>query len=298
MPQTTRNLSLRGLRTFCVAAEHESFRDAAEILFVTASAVSHQIKNLEEELGRKLFDRNGRTLSLTEHGESLYADLSPLISELDLATARHRAAAMPATLSISVQPFFASELFVPRLPQFRDLQPHVNIMMDTSDEAAEKHPSTVDVSIRIFRSAPREFSADRLFPLRLVPAATKNFCARLEIRDNRVTSDFPLIVHGTRPKAWQQWSRSSGIELPKVATSLRLDSMIAVARAAERGLGAALVPMQLSDSWFRSGNLVRLFDHELVTRDAYYFVCRREDAGRENVRLLRDWVLQEFAESR
>jgi len=298
MPQTTRNLSLRGLRTFCVAAERESFRDAAEILFVTASAVSHQIKNLEKELGGKLFDRNGRTVTLTEHGESLYADISPLIRELDRAAARHRAVAMPATLSISVQPFFASELFVPRLPQFRNRQPHVNIMIDTSDEAPEKHASTVDVSIRIFRSPPSEFAADRLFPLRLVPAATKKFRDRLEIRDSRVVSDFPLIVHGTRPKAWQQWSRSSGIELPELATSLRLDSMIAVARAAERGLGAALVPKQLSDGWFRSGSLVRLFDHELVTRDAYYFVCRQEDLASENVRLLRDWVLQEFAEPR
>ena len=70
--------------------------------------------------------------------------------------------------------------------------------------------------------------------------------------------------------------------------------MIAVARAAERGLGAALVPSQLSDSWFDSGALVRLFPSELVTDDAYYFVCRRSDENNENVALLREWALSQF----
>ena len=77
---------------------------------------------------------------------------------------------------------------------------------------------------------------------------------------------------------------------------MRLDSMIAVARAAERGLGAALVPVQLSDTFFESASLVPLFKHELATTDAYYFVCGHEDADKENVQLLRHWALQKFAE--
>ena len=70
--------------------------------------------------------------------------------------------------------------------------------------------------------------------------------------------------------------------------------MIAVARAAERGLGAALVPSQLSDSWFDSGALVRLFPSELETDDAFYFVCRRADEENENVTLLREWAVSQF----
>jgi LysR family glycine cleavage system transcriptional activator len=77
---------------------------------------------------------------------------------------------------------------------------------------------------------------------------------------------------------------------------MRLDSMIAVARAAERGLGVALVPAQLSDAWFESGALAPLFSHELVTKDAFYFVCRPEDESRDEVRRLRDWVLQKFGD--
>lgn len=297
MNARNRNISLRGLRTFCLAAEQQSFRDAADKLFITASAVSHQIRNLEEELGQKLFDRAGRSLSLTETGRSLLADVQPLILELDEIASRYRNGVARTSMSISVQPFFASELFIPRLPEFTAAHPEIDIKVDTSDESAEKHPGSADVSIRVFKSPPEGLAADRLFPLRLIPAASRAFRDSMVVNGKRIVSDFPLIVHDNRPKAWRQWARSSGIELPEDTHVIRLDSMIAVARAAERGLGAALVPVQLTDSWFDAGDLVPLFDHQLTTRDAYYLVSKKSDADLDTVRLIRDWVLQEFGDA-
>ena len=297
MKQNNRNLSLRGLRTFCVAAENESFRDAADRLFITASAVSHQIRNLEDELGQKLFERSSRSLTLTETGRSLLSDIRPIISNLDDVASRYRQSAGKQTLSISVQPFFASELFIPRLPDFATQHPDVDIKVDTSDESIERHPSGVDVSIRVFKSAPEGLASDRLFPLRLVPAVSPDVRDRIVRKKNRLVGDVSLIVHDSRPKAWRQWQKSSGIDLPEDASVIRLDSMIAVARAAERGLGIALVPTQLSDTWFESGSLVPLSRHELVTPDAYYFVCRRTDESKETVSKLRTWVLQNFGDA-
>ena len=291
-----RNLSLRGLRTFCVAAEQESFRDAADKLYVTASAVSHQVKNLEEELGKKLFDRHTRALSLTPAGKLLYDDVRPLIVRLDDVATRHKESTQRSSLFLSVQPFFASEIFLPRLPEFRANHPDIDIKIDTSDESSERHPTKADVSIRVFKSAPKKLAAERLFSLRLVPAASPQFRDKLKVKGKKVLSEFPLIVHETRPQAWQKWQQETGIDLPDYATSLRLDSMIAVARAAERGLGAALVPVQLGESWFRSGSLVRLFPDELATKDAYYFVCRPDDADKEDIRSLRSWVIQKFGD--
>jgi LysR family glycine cleavage system transcriptional activator len=296
MTTSNQKTSLRGLRTFCVAAEHASFRDAAERLFITASAVSHQIRNLEEELGLKLFERLNRATRLTEAGASLYEDVSPLIANLDTATSRHRKSESRSALRISVQPFFASEIFVPSLNEFTQRHPEIDIKVDTSDESAEKHPGNADVSIRIFKSPPESLCADRLFPLRLVPAASPTFRDQVSLQDKTVVSAFPLIVHDSRPTAWKNWQRDSGIVLPQEQASIRLDSMIAVARAAERGLGAALVPVQLSDPWFASGTLVRLFEYELETNEAYYLVCRHEDKKIEAVRLLRKWALQRFDE--
>jgi LysR family glycine cleavage system transcriptional activator len=288
------NISLRGLRTFCVAAEQESFRDAADLLFITASAVSHQIKNLETELGIKLFERGSRNISLTSDGKSLYNDVRPLVRQLDEVAIQHSAKRSRDVLRISVQPFFASELFVPKLIEFRKLHPELDIVVDTSDESSERHPGNADASIRVFGSPPVGLAYDELFPLRLIPAGSPEFYDSVKVRAGRIVSSFPLVVHETRPRAWRQWERMSGIKLPRNTDVVRLDSMIAVARAAERSLGAALVPTQLSDRWFMSASLVPLFDSELLTRDRYYFVCSESVRQTENVRILRDWVLQNF----
>ncbi len=293
----TPRLSLRGLRTFCVAARHENFRKAAEDLFITASAVSHQIKSLEQELGASLFDRDSRALKLTATGSSLFEEISPLILELDAVAARYKAEGARRSLRISVQPFFASELFVPRLREFTAEHPEIDIQVDTSDETSEKHPTNADASIRLFRSPPQDLSSDRLLPLRLVPAGSPEFRREMKVQNRVIVGKFPIIVHDTRPKAWSQWASAAGIELPDDTSVIRLDSMIAVARAAERGIGAALVPMPLSKSWFDSGSLVRLFDEELIADDGYYLVCNEDKANQEEVCMLREWVLQNFTQA-
>ncbi len=293
---TTSRLSLRGMRTFCIAAKYESFRTAADELFITASAVSHQIKNLEQELGQQLFDRNSRALALTDVGRSLFEDAEPMIARLDEIATKYKKGTARSSLRISVQPFFASEMFVPQLNEFAQRHPDIDIHVDTSDEASEKLPANADVSIRLFRAPPQGTSADLLFPLTLVPAGSPAFCDSIQVRKNRIISKFPIIVHDTRSKAWKLWSTQTGIELPDDINVVRLDSMIAVVKAAERGMGAALVPMPLSQEWFDDGKLKRLFDKDLVARDGYYLVCTEERAQEENVRVLREWVLETFAD--
>lgn len=296
MPTANRNISLRALRVFCVAAERESFREAAEVLFLTSSAVSHQIKHLESELGLKLFERAPRSLELTAPGRSFYDDVRPLLQEFDDVTTKHTRARQARSLRISVQPFFASELFVPRLPEFVAEHPDLDISVDTSDESPEKHPGAADASIRIFGKAPPTLASDPLFPLRLIPAGSPDFYDSIKIKAGRIVSDFPLVVHESRPKAWQEWERTSRIKVPDHANSIRLDSMIAVARAAERGMGAALVPKYLSDSWFESSSLAQLFDHELKTKTSFYFVSSKEDRNNKDIKVFREWVLQNFAD--
>ncbi|MDJ0916642.1 MAG: LysR substrate-binding domain-containing protein [Woeseiaceae bacterium] len=288
-------ISLRGIRTFCMAARYESFRDAAERMFVTASAVSHQIKNLEDELGLRLFERNARNLKLTDTGKALFDEVSPLIDELDETVARYQKSRPRSRLNISVQPFFASERFVPKLPEFTKANPDIDIKIDTSDEASQKHAGSWDASIRVFKSPPAGLISHRLFPLRLLPAGSPEFKKKLKVKKNRIESEFPLIVHEGRGNAWKKWQRVSGITLPEDSSSVRLASMIAVVRAAEKGLGAALVPMELAQGWFDSGSLVPLFDTPLVTDETYYFISDEKSAEMDNVRLLREWVLNTFA---
>lgn len=290
-------ISLRGLRTFCVAARYESFRTAGEELFITASAVSHQIKSIEEELGERLFDRKSRELQLTDAGRSLYEEVSPLIDQVDAAVARFKNRAVGSSIRISVQPFFASEYFIPRLSEFTDAHPEIDIQVNASDESSEKHPATADLSIRLFRSPPEDLQSNLLFPLRLVPAGSPDFKKNLTVRKKVIASEFPLIVHETYSKAWAQWSKSSGIKLPEGARKTRLDSMIAVVRAAQRGIGAALVPVPIGDLWFAEGSIVRLFKQDLVADSSYYLVWKQDRAEDQGLQLFRDWILQTFADA-
>ncbi len=287
--------SLRGLRTFCVAARHSSFRKASEELFVTASAVSHQIKSLEDELGEPLFERISRELVLTEIGRSLYADVDPLIGQLDAAMASYKSGAVKTSIRISVQPFFASEYFIPRLSEFAALHPDIDIHVGTSDESAEKHPADADLSIRLFRSPPSELPSNLLFPLRMLPAGSPNFMKNLKVKNNKIVSEFPIIVHESQAKAWKQWAKEWDMQLPENTKVIRLDSMIAVVRAAQQGLGAALVPVPIGQLWFDEGSIVRLFDKEYVADVSYYLVTKEDKIRDKSVLLLRDWVLQNFS---
>ena len=290
------NVGLRALRTFCVAARHESFRTAGEELFITASAVSHQIKSLEQELGETLFDRNSRDLRLTEVGRALLEEAGPLIDQLDTVVARYQKRSRPRSVRVSVQPFFASEYFVPRLSEFTAAHPEIDIKVGTSDETSETLPADADLSIRLFRAPPPGVPSELLFPLTLAPAGSPDFKKGLEVRDGRIVSEFPLLIHETYPMAWKQWSKSAGIELPANSKATRLDSMIAVVRACERGLGAALVPVPLADLWFKYGSIVRLFSQQLVTEASYYLIVREDRARDPAVSLLKDWILRNFRE--
>ena len=288
-------LSIRGLRAFCVAARRGSFRQAGEELFITSSAVSHQIRNLEQALGESLFDRSGRHLALSTTGTQLYQELGPLIHELDAVVARYRKHAGQRVIRISVQPFFASEYFIPRLSEFTSANPSLDIKVGTSDESWEKIPSDVDLSIRLLRALPPDMPADRLFPLRLAPAGSPGFKRQLVVRSNVIVSDFPLIVHEAYPDSWQEWTAATGLRLPEGPKVIRLDSMIAMVRAAQRGLGAVLLPIPIGELWFTEGSIVRLFPQDLVADVSYFLTRSPASQGDEAVAHFRQWILQKFA---
>ncbi|MEM7082711.1 MAG: LysR substrate-binding domain-containing protein [Pseudomonadota bacterium] len=290
-----KQLSLRGLRTFCVAGKHLSFRIASEELHITASAVSRQIKALEQEVGRPLFDRSNPSLTFTEDGERLFDSVNHLITELDTVTAHFRNRQQRDLLRISVQPFFSSELLVPRLADFTLNYPHIDIHLDSTDEDAERHPVEADVSIRIFKRAPAGMAADAFLPLRQVPACSPDLYKKLVDTEGRVVQSFPILKHSSRTDDWDRWCEDSGVALPAPTTTLTLDSTVALVSAAERGVGVTLAPIPAANERFDQGHLKRLYVHEVQTPYRYYFVSTRQAARTEAVRAFRRWTLDTFA---
>ena len=121
------------------------------------------------------------------------------------------------------------------------------------------------------------------------------FKKQMTVKKKAIVSEFPMIVHESRPKAWTEWATGTGITLPENSKLVRLDSMIAVVRAAQRGIGAALVPVPIGDLWFKEGSIVPLFKGKFTANVSYYLCCKQESAKDDGVSILRDWILRNFA---
>lgn len=297
-PHTAMRLSrpppLRNLRAFCAAARHRSFKFAADELFLTPSAVSHQMKELEDALGVRLFERKTRALELTTAGHTLLDEVEPLLAALDRSLAQVARRNGRQTLRVLLPPFFASEMFIPRLTSFCTAYPQIDIQLDTRDPRPVVHPPTADVSILLAEAQPQGVTSSPLFALTLTAACSKDHAGTVARLGSDVFRHMALIVHKSRPFAWSSWAEEVGLAPPEPKNVIELDTMFAVVRAAERGVGVALVPSMLCDSWFRSGALVRIFSVELKTHDTYFLVSRPRDVHKPEVQALTSWALEQF----
>jgi LysR family transcriptional regulator, glycine cleavage system transcriptional activator len=286
---------LRNLRAFCSAARHRSFKVAADELFLTPSAISHQMKELEDSLGVLLFERRTRSVELTHAGHTLLEEVEPLLEALDRSLAQIARRNGRQTLRVQLPPFFASELFIPRLTSFCAAHPLIDIQLDTADPRPASHPPTADVSILLAESEPQGVTSQRLFSLSLTAACSKDHAGHVARLGSEVFRHLALIVHRARPHAWSSWAEEVGLAAPEPKNVIELDTMSAVVRAAERGIGVALVPSLLCESWFRSGALVRIFSVELETNESYFLVNRPRDEHKPEVQALTSWALEQFS---
>jgi LysR family transcriptional regulator, glycine cleavage system transcriptional activator len=294
MLRLSRAPPLRNLRAFCVAARHRSFRSAADELCLTPSAVSHQIRELETLLGLKLFERRTRSVELTMPGHRLLEEAEPLLEALDRSVAQLARRHGRQTLRVRLPALFANELLIPRLGEFCAAHPLIDVQLDTRDPRPAIHSPTADVSILLAAAAPPGLRSARLFSCPLTAVCAREHAGRVARLGGAVFGALPLIVDRTRPFAWSGWAEEAGLPTPEPEQVIELDTMTAVVRAAERGLGIALVPTQLCAAWFSSGALVRVFAVEFHTQDAYYLVSRARDGERPAVRALTEWVLSQF----
>ena len=294
MMRLSRPPPLRNLRAFCVAARQRSFKLAASELCLTPSAVSHQMKELETQLGMRLFERKTRSLELTRAGHHLLEEVEPLLEALDRSLAQFVRRHGRQTLRVRLPALFANELFIPRLGEFCEAHPSIDVQLDTRDPRPATHPPTADVSIVLAEAAPHGLRSVRLFSCPFTAVCARQHAGSVARLGREVFAMLPLIVDRTRPFAWSSWAEEVGLATPEPKQVIELDTMIAVVRAAERGLGIALVPTLLCESWIRSGALVRVFAVELPTADAYYLVSRPKDAERAPVKALTHWAVQQY----
>lgn len=286
---------IRGLRSFCIAAKCLSFKHAASQLFLTPSAVSHQIKQLEEQLGISLFKRQTRAIELTSAGKQFYQSVNPLINQLESTISDFTNSQQNKNIIISLPEFFASELFIPRLSEWAEENPTINLQLETVKSGSE--PSQIaDLSIVLANGQPNASIVHDLFPIRYAPACNKSLYKKWKDSGLDALNSIPLLLHRSRPWSWHQWAEKTGHNNFDPKQIIQFDSMFGVARAAQQGMGIALIPLPMSDTWFKEGSLVKLFEEELVTNDRYYLIQHENMENKKELEIFAKWVKSTFAD--
>ncbi|EGI72020.1 LysR family transcriptional regulator [Pseudoalteromonas sp. SR43-6] len=284
---------IRGLRSFCFAARSLSFKHAANELYLTPSAVSHQIKQLEEQLGIELFQRKTRSISLTTAGKNFFDAVSPIITMLESTINEFSQMQQNTNLTITLPEFFASELLMPKLSEWTSEHPNINLQMDTLKTRKELTRHS-DLSIVLSSGKPTEGLATELFNLEYIPACNKKLLDQWRDDHRQALNQVPLILHKARPWAWHQWAEKAGIDDFSPSQIIQIDSMFGVARAAQQGMGIALIPLPISQSWLDEQWLYKLFEQPLTTKDKYYLVQHESSTPNHPLDLFAKWVVNTF----
>jgi LysR family glycine cleavage system transcriptional activator len=286
-----RTPSLKAIKTFQIAARHSSFAVAADELCITPSAVSHQIKTLETQLGLPLFSRGARALALTDAGARYLEQIDDLFTRLESVTEQLRARFGRSSVRLHVPAYFASEMLLPRLSEFSRLH-DIDLRIDTSGGHGRNHAAEADISVVVGSGPWPGLVAHPLFAQTMVPACSPELIAEKPVRRYEDLNSHTLLVHEARRDDWDRWAANVGMKGLNPAQIVRIDSMAAATRAAEKSIGIALLPAELSRRKFSQGRLTRVFDEELVTQEDYTLLVRSDDESRADIRALSAWLME------
>lgn len=286
---------LNSLRVFEAAARHLSFTRAAEELFVTQAAVSHQVKSLEEFLGLKLFRRRNRSLLLTEEGQSYFLDIKDVFSALSEATDKVLERSEKGSLTISLQPSFAIQWLVPRLADFNAQQPDIDVRIKAVDMDEGSLTDDVDVAIYYGRGNWPGVRADKLYQEFLIP-----LCSTAMLQGNKPLNSIDdlsqhTLLHDTSRKHWKQFAKQFQLDKVKINQGPIFSHSTMVLQAAIYGQGVALCNNVLAKPEIDAGRLIAPFDEHLISKNAFYIVCHPNQADMGRVATFRDWMLSTAA---
>jgi LysR family glycine cleavage system transcriptional activator len=287
-----RTPSLKAIKTFQIAAKHSSFAVAADELCITPSAVSHQIKTLETQLGLPLFSRSARALALTDAGSRYLEQIDDLFMRLESVTEQLRARYGRNSVRLHVPAYFASEMLLPRLSEFSKLHDGIDLRIETQGVHGRTHAAEADISIVVGSGPWNGLIAHPLFAQTMVPACSPELLLERPVLRYEDLNQHTLLVHEARRDDWDRWATAVGMKALQPAQIVRIDSMSAATRAAEKSIGIALLPAELSRHKFDSGRLIRVFDDELVTNEEYTLLVRTEDENRDDIRALCAWLME------
>ncbi|HEX6137398.1 MAG TPA: LysR substrate-binding domain-containing protein [Casimicrobiaceae bacterium] len=302
MHKTLRALpSLDFLRGFEAAGRRLSFTLAAHELFLTQSALSRQIKALEDALGLALFERRHRALALTPAGAAFYREVTAALESFAAAAERARAGMRSPGLTLSTTVSFASLWVIPRLATFRARYPDVEIYVSADDRVVDLARGDVDIAVRYLPESAAPEGAVRLFGERMTPVASpKVVRGKSPLRDPADLTRH-VLLHLDDPEGrtpwldWRSWLTSNGQPGLKPAGALRLSKYDQVVQAAVAGQGVALGRLPMIAGHLRDRRLVAPFAKKYDSARGYFALAAPRVAEREDVVAFLGWLRDEAA---
>jgi LysR family glycine cleavage system transcriptional activator len=305
--------SLNALRAFEAAARHLSFKMAAEELHVSPTAVSHQVKALEEYLQVRLFRRLHRALELTEEAQAALPKLREGFECLAEAVEALRRKERTRILSISAPPAVVTKWLVPRLRRFVVLHPDIEVRIaatmhsvDGRHAAAEAiaDPAdildeTPDLEIRFGAGHYPGFRVDKLLSVRITPVCSPGLSqgehalrSPEDLRHHTLLHDDALRLADVQAD-WAVWLNRAGVKNVDPTRGPHLSHAALALDAAADGLGVALTMETLATADLATGRLIAPFELTIPLSSAYYVVCHEARANQPHILAFRQWLLAE-----
>lgn len=290
--------ALSALRAFEALARHGTLSKAADELCVTASAIGHQVRGLEQSLAARLFVSNGRTRSLTREGEILAASLSQAFDQIETACRVVSAVQRPTELHINVTPTFAIRWLVPRLGRFQARHPEIAVHIMTSAKPVDLECEKVHAGLRFGKPPWPGLAYELVFMEDVFPV-----CHPALMEGPHGLSKPEALKHHTllhtfyRSDDWAHWLDATGVRRSIVdpTRGLTFDLTTMAIDAAEAGLGVAITrEAQVTDA-LDKGDLVAPFRRDLLRGEGCYFLSRRELWDAPHIAAFRAWLLEEAA---
>lgn len=283
--------SLNALRVFVAVARCGGVSRAAEELNLTHSAVSHQIRALQSELGITLFEKSGRGLLLTEQARVYVQRIESAFKEIEEATLevtthnRHR-------LRISTIPSFAARWLLPRLGDFIATCPDVDVEVQSSHRAADVKGGEVDIGIRFDTGPHPGLYSERLMRDWLFPVCSPEFAKKYALCDTSGIDGVPLMHSEREP--WSSWFPAADIVADEPEHGILFNDSALMLQAAAAGQGLCLARQSIVYDELQSGRLVRPFSTYVESPFSYFFVCRREKLAAPPIAAFRTWIFRQI----
>lgn len=282
-------LPLKALRMFDAAARHLNLTRAADELCVTQAAVSQHIRNLEERLGKPLFRRLPRGLALTDEGHALWPAVAESFARIEHSLQQVAEPRPREVLTVGVVGTFAIGWLIPRLGQFQQQHPYIDLRLLTHNNRVDLAGEGLDAAVRFGDGAWQGTRAELLLRAPLTPMCTPALAQRL-----RQPADLAgqTLLRSYRLQEWESWFATLDQSAP-LARGAMFDSSLTLAEAAAQGAGVALLPARMFQHLLQQGRLVRPFEQEVDT-GAYWLTHLRSRAPSAALKTFRQWLLAQL----